>query len=115
MDAAEFFSEFRRMCKSSNDCTKCQYHGNKCDNANEIFEKTVAVVEKWSQEHPRKTRQSEFLNMCPTAMVDDVCVLDVCPAIIDVRYRERGGRNCGNLTRLSCQDCRREFWMQGVE
>lgn len=70
MDVAEFFSEFRRMCKSFNDCTKCQYHGNKCDNANEIFEKTVAVVEKWSQEHPRKTRQSEFLNMCPTARVD---------------------------------------------
>lgn len=61
MDVAEFFSELRRMCKSSSDCAKCQYHGNKCDNANEIFEKTVAVVEKWSQEHPRKTRQSELI------------------------------------------------------
>lgn len=41
MDVAEFFSELRRMCKSSSDCAKCQYHGNKCDNANEIFEKNV--------------------------------------------------------------------------
>lgn len=39
MDVAEFFSEFRRMCKSSSDCAKCQYHGDKCDNAIELLEK----------------------------------------------------------------------------
>ncbi len=61
MDVIEFFSEFKRMCKSSSDCAKCQYHGDKCDNAIELFEKTVAAVEKWSQEHPRKTRQDAFL------------------------------------------------------
>ena len=115
MDVVEFFSEFRRMCKSSSDCTKCEYHGNKCDNANEIFEKTVAVVEKWSQEHPRKTRQDVFLEMFPTARMDDVGVLDISPACVDSRYRERKGRGCGNFTHLPCPDCRREFWMQEVE
>lgn len=115
MDVLNFFSEFRRMCKSSSDCTKCQYHGDECDNAIELFEKTVAAVEKWSKEHPRKTRQSEFLDMLPTARMDDVGILDVCPAIVDDRYRERRGRNCGNLTRLPCPDCRREFWTQEVE
>lgn len=115
MDVAEFFSEFRRMCKSSSDCAKCEYHGDKCNNVIDFLEKTVAAVEQWSKEHPRKTRQSKFLDMCPTARVDDVGALDVCPAIIDDRYRERGGRNCGNLTRLSCQDCRHKFWMQEVE
>ena len=46
MDVVEFFSEFRRMCKSTSDCTKCEYHGDKCDNAIELFEKTVAMVER---------------------------------------------------------------------
>ena len=115
MDALKFFKEWNRMCSSSNECAKCPFNGQKCDLIRGIMEEHIAAVEQWSKEHPRKTRQSEFLNMCPTARVDDVCVLDVCPAIIDVRYRERGGRNCGNLTRLSCQDCRREFWMQEVE
>lgn len=112
MDVIEFFSEFRRMCKSSSDCTKCEYHGDMCDNAIELLEKTVAAVEKWSQEHPRKTRQSEFLNMFPTVRMNEVGVIDVCPAIVDDRYR---GKTCGNRTLLSCPDCRREFWMQEVE
>ena len=111
MDVAEFFSEFRRMCKSTSDCTKCEYHGDRCDNAIELLEKTVAMVEQWSREHPRKTRQSKFLNMLPTVRMDGVGVIELCPAIVDDRYRER----CGNLKQLSCQDCRREFWMQEVE
>lgn len=77
MDVVEFFGEFRRMCRSSSDCTKCQYHGDKCDNAIELFEKTVAVVEQWSREHPRNTRQSKFLDMFPTAGVDDAAALGV--------------------------------------
>ena len=82
MDVVEFFSEFRRMCKSSSDCTKCQYHGNKCDNANEIFEKTVAVVEKWSREHPRKTRQDVFLEKYPEAELTKDGVVSICPIAV---------------------------------
>ena len=127
MDALKFIEERNRMCdrywQVDGDCDgcplvntrECNAMRNMVDDSGKAVGKIVEIVEKWSKEHPRKTRQSEFLNMCPTARVDDVCVLDVCPAIIDVRYRERGGRNCGNLTRLSCQDCRREFWMQEVE
>lgn len=63
MDVAEFFSEFRRMCKSTSDCTKCEYHGDRCDNVIELLEKTIAVVEQWSKEHPRKTRQQRFLQL----------------------------------------------------
>lgn len=41
MDVMEFFSELRRMCKSSSDCAKCEYHGDRCDNAIELFEKPL--------------------------------------------------------------------------
>lgn len=121
MDALKFIEERNRMCDyyTKNDgadgCADCPECDSVCNVVRYVTPEYIADVEKWSQEHPRKTRQSEFLNMCPTARVDDVCVLDVCPAIIDVRYRERGGRNCGNLKQLSCPDCRREFWMQEVE
>ena len=108
MDVVEFFSEFRRMCKSSNDCAKCQYHGDRCDNAIELFGKTVAVVEQWSRVHPRKTRQDVFLEQWPNAVVYEDGVLAIAPCRVD---RTATGRCAGT----ACGDCRREFWMQEVE
>lgn len=60
--------------------------------------KFIAAVEQLAQEHPRKTRQSEFLDMFPTASVDDVGVLNVCPAAVDDRYMDE---YCDNRTLLS--------------
>lgn len=107
MDVVQFFSEFRRMCKSTSDCTKCEYHGDKCDNAIELFEKTIAEVEQWSREHPRKTRQSVFMAHYPDAALDNG-VLRVCPRKI---YKS-AGINCNNTT---CYLCKRAFWMQEAE
>lgn len=112
MDTAKFFSEFSRMCKSTNDCTKCQYHGDKCDNAIELLEKTVAMVEQWSREHPRKTRQDVFLEQWPEAEIKDG-VLKLCPCVISESHRDAQG-NCATIHR-ECPDCRHEFWMQEVE
>ena len=111
MDVLNFFSEFRRMHKASSDCTKCQYHGDMCDNAIELLEKTVAAVEKWSQEHPRKTRQSIFLEQWPEAEIDEEGILLICPKFISADYRNRYG-DCENMV---CTDCRMEFWGQEVE
>lgn len=109
MDVAEFFSEFRRMCKSSSDCAKCQYHGDRCDNAIELLEKTVAVVEQWSKEHPRKTRQDVFMEQWPNCMMGDDDVVGMCPRNVDKMYA------CNGLLFAGCPDCRRDFWMQEVE
>lgn len=113
MDVTKFFSEFRRMCKSSSDCAKCEYHGDRCDNAIELLEKTVAGVEQWSLEHPRKTRQDVFLEQYPEAQIDDNDVLSVCPAVILLSHRKDGG-GCLNIHKV-CANCRREFWTQEVE
>ena len=96
------------MCKSSSDCAKCQYHGDKCDNVIELLEKTVAEVEKWSQEHPRKTRQDVFLERYPMARVTDGGALGILPCLLD----ETLFAHCRHV---GCDDCRREFWMQEVE
>lgn len=37
MDVLDFFSEFRRMCKASSDCTKCQYHGDMCKVGDTVY------------------------------------------------------------------------------
>lgn len=111
MDVAEFFSEFRRMCKSTSDCTKCEYHGDRCNNVIELLEKTVAVVEQWSREHPCKTRQDVFLEQYPEACIEDGC-LSICPNGIFPWHRGEDGE-C--ITTIHCEDCRREFWMQEVE
>lgn len=113
MDALNFFSEFRRMCKSSSDCTKCEYHGDTCNNAIELLEKTVVAVEKWSQEHPRKTRQDVFLEQWPETAIDEYGVVQLCPADISAAYRDTD-ENC-NSPENPCKDCCREFWMQEVE
>lgn len=114
MDVLNFFSEFRRKCKSSSDCTKCQYHGGRCDNAIEILEKTVAEVEKWSQEHPRKTRKDVFLEQYPEAELTKDGAISICPIAVSAVYRNKTG-GCASPTRPQCGDCMREFWMQEVE
>lgn len=113
MDVVEFFSEFRRMCKSSSDCAKCVYHGDKCDNAMERLEGTITMVEQWSKEHPRKTRQSVFMEQYPETVLDEHGVLSVCPLCISAAHRDSNG-SCKEPEKL-CTDCRREFWMQEVE
>lgn len=112
MDTVEFFSELRRMCKSSSDCTKCEYHGDRCNNAIELLEKTVAMVEQWSKEHPRKTRQDVFLEQWPEAKIEDG-VLQLCPCMISASHRDAQG-GCVAM-QCQCYDCRREFWTQEVE
>lgn len=111
MDVAEFFSGFRRMCKSSSDCAKCEYHGDKCNNVIDFLEKTVAAVEQWSKEHPRKTRQSVFLEQWPEAELYPDGVLGLCPKKVSVAYRN--GNSCAKT--IACGDCCRKFWMQEVE
>lgn len=113
MDVAEFFSGFRRMCKSSSDCAKCEYHGDKCNNVIDFLEKTVAAVEQWSKEHPRKTRQSVFMEQYPETVLDEHGVLSVCPLCISSAHRDSNG-SCKEPEKR-CTDCRREFWMQEVE
>ena len=75
-------------------------------------EEFVAIVEKWSTEHPIKTRQSEFLKMFPNAKISSSGVLAVCPMHIDTEAID----TC-NLINLndSCEKCRKEYWLAEVE
>ena len=118
MDALEFLKERSRMCKSYRTCVGCPLEEAKCAPGSssmsvEEYEKIIAAVEQWSKEHPRKTRQSVFLEQYPEAVLDGYGVMTICPAKLFKAHRS-GNRRCNNQGKL-CIDCRREFWMQEVE
>lgn len=121
MDAVIYLEETRRMCRffSHVACGGCPALINRqnCMFADMIVNygtKTadaVAIVEKWSDAHPRKTRQSVFLEQWPEAEIDKSGRLRLCPKLISADCRDKY-KNCSNRI---CFDCRREFWMQEVE
>ena len=117
MDALEFLKESGRMCDSHRWCKGCPLEDGKCvvsDVApDEDYKRIIAAVERWSKEHPRKTRQSVFLEQYPEARIDVNGVVGLCPTYISAAHGD-SHRNCNHPERL-CKDCRREFWMQEVE
>ena len=117
MDAVKFIEERNRMCKSFGDrCTGCPA-SDACgccavdqavDQASTLDAAAqIAIVEEWSDAHPRKTRQSEFLNLFPDADLSTGTV-NVCPNSL---YKEK--RACSQYP--TCLSCKREFWSQEVE
>lgn len=124
MDAVKFVHERLRMCNSythrdSEDivCSPdCEIHKlmkrarrNSCEEA--IYNHTqevVEIVERWSIDHPVKTRQSKFLELYPFAAMSpdknhtDANVLVVCPKMIDFR--------CTCIAGKDCPTCRFTYW-----
>ena len=105
MDAVKFLQERSRMYESGA-ATPGIRLGSNYDPAS-----AVEVVEKWSAAHPRKTRQSVFLEQWPNARPADDGVLTFCPKRFDFHISCLA--ECHSLKK--CSDCRREFWMQEVE
>ena len=100
MDAVKFIEEHRRMYKVTGKHLPTLADGIPAEDV-------VKEVEEWSAAHPRKTRQSVFLEQYPNAVLDKDGVLRICPSFVggDVseKYRCLCSRDCGA--------CRREFWM----
>lgn len=117
MDAVEFCRESTRMCKTYPSCNDCPAKlddgicGLRCSRYDYAPDKKVTIVERWSAQHPRKTRQSEFLKQWPDAALYDDGVLGISPCSLS---KKKNGDRCDDRTK-SCRDCRREFWMEEVE
>ena len=106
MDAVKFIEEHRRMYKVTGKHLPILAFGIPAEDV-------VKEVEEWSAAHPRKTRQDVFLEQWPTAKIDEIGCLDVCPYIVSATHRNEYG-HCANDGVICC-DCRKEFWMQEVE
>lgn len=122
MDALEFLSEAKRMCdQHTGPCNTCAANES-CGFTPEFpsefgkmtqMQKMVELVETWSKEHPRKTRQSVFLEQYPDTRLDKFDVIQLCPMSISATHRDSNGE-C-TTPEILCIDCRRGFWMQEVE
>ena len=118
MDAVKFVKEYQRMCTKVDECEDCPVNMTDfCtvpakERSQESAEEIVELVEEWSAAHPRKTRQSVFLEQYPNARIDSQAVIYVCPA--DAYGDKVCPKNEENFHMLCC-DCRREFWMEEVE
>ena len=116
MDALEFLKEQNRMCEKYKysvglNCSDCPCNGTDetCVNLKKSNpEKYVAIVEKWSKDHPAKTRQSELLKMFPYAPTTvENGALKICPKNVD----EKRDFSCAR----PCSVCLKEYWFSEVE
>lgn len=118
MDAVKFIKERDRMCRfyhHAGDCYQCPAKDCECSALEGMVDddNIVTIVEEWSAAHPRKTRQSVFLEQYPEAHLDAHGCVCVRPCDLSATHRNAYG-NCGRMGR-GCGDCRREFWGQEVE
>lgn len=125
MDAVKYLKEAKRMCDVIGDCRKCPINGlvnglvavipcklveDNLELANP--EKAVEIVEKWAAEHPKETRQSEFLKMFPRAPLNPMndMTIGIDPCDVDAKYKPHKG--CDETL---CSDCQREYWLAEVK
>lgn len=117
MNAIKFIEERNRMCNYCHGCNACPgkegvelcvFSVSSGISAKE----QVAIVEKWSAEHPRKTRQSVFLEQYPDAHLDNNGILQIIPCYIDKNFIHSKGANYCNA---HCEICRRNYWSEEVE
>lgn len=125
MDAVEFLEKRNRMCGACGDeCTDkddtlcpllvaARKVGKGCYGYTKSHPaEAVEIVERWAKEHPRKTRQSEFLKMFPRVDMTADGVIAFCPENMDstfvcpIKERDHYDPECG--------DCRKKYWLEEV-
>ena len=108
MDALKFVKEFKRMCHTYTEtmckgcprekCLKCEIE----ELSDTWIKELINYVEKWSKEHPRRTRLQDLLEKFPKAEIDKDRLPSFCCA--------RLGYVC-NCKKSTCKDC----WNMPVE
>lgn len=114
----QYFAEKQRMVKLQTgevceiSCEECPLssmnngEGIVCSDFETCYpEKAIAIMQKWSDEHPQKTYLSEFLKNHPNVMLNDDGTPTFCP------YR---------LGLMGADDCRKDgncvkCWTQPIE
>lgn len=117
-----YFVEKRRMTKKRKlnggtyicklDCANCPLNSLNngtndkisCSDFEALYpEKAIAIVQKWSDEHPRKTYLSEFLKNYPNTLLnDDGTPKRICPYELGLISKN----NCRiNRINRNCVEC----------
>ena len=97
--AKTFLKEWKRLCRSYEDCTTCELDNCELNNAisgvscNDFVlqnpQKAIELVQRWSNEHPQRTLLTEFLKNYPNAkMNDDGFPSDIVPCSLGLIERK---------------------------
>lgn len=117
MDVLKFIEERKRLCKMYSRCSECPARSKNVGcmlsiTSEEKAEKQVELLEKWSTEHPLKTRQSVFMEKYPNATIDSQGVLCICPENL---YGDSVCPKKEENSNMMCYICRKEFWTKVVK
>lgn len=79
----DFIRELVRMCDSNDACSSCHLHDAKhgtCRRtpAESLSEDTIAIVQKWSDEHPVMTWEGKLKELLPNVDMSKI-VATCCP------------------------------------
>ena len=103
-DVLAFSEELKRMCRAYPGCEGCPaYSESPCD-IRDVTPKLIDAVQKWSDEHPRKTYAQDFREKFPG------CAWDVRPVGICRRSVYDGIHGCQTETK-TCSEC----WNEPME
>ena len=96
MDAVKFLTERRRICRDYEDCSDCPLDLLSCNGFGiDEFTDLVSAVEKWSAEHPVKTRLQDFMEKYPNA-----------PTVGHEKMPLLRPAALGYCETISCRDCK---------
>lgn len=118
MDAIKFIKDRNRMCTRYTPlrCEGCPADsygksGEACIMIDTINpEKLVPIVEKWAIENPPRTRQSVFIEQYPQVAIYNG-VIGIKPCQLVAGYSSYHCLEDSN----QCVQCRKEYWLQGIE
>ena len=97
--------ELYRMCQSFENCKGCPFDCKSDDDCEGksfeiITQDHIDLLQKWSDEHPRKTLLEDLLEKYPTVPLDKDNVPDICPN--NLGYENYEDRPCDTLY---CTEC----------
>lgn len=103
----DYAHERNRMCNAANieDCDNCPLRGvgEDCYNTRYITQEHIDIVQKWSDEHPEKTRKEAYLEIFPKLeLLNDkvICFDDCFPC-----FGELLGKNGCDDVKKTCGEC----------
>ena len=119
MEAKKFIKELGRNCtiEGFKDCEHCNF---KCLCVESQYEWTenninsfIDYIEQWSEEHPVKTRQSEFLERYPNVPLNEDGVINIMPCDIDGRLPSDCCVDCEYNNPIGL--CKKIYWPEKIE
>lgn len=95
----DFKHERNRMCDSYVGCLdNCPLYEKFCYSTKYLTQEHIDIVQKWSDEHPEKTRNEAFLELFPKASISSDGLPQTCFAVLIGQEKTMCVGRC-------CSDC----------